>query len=177
MNMNQPARRGGPPRGTRDNRTQRPQRRESQDDRWYYQQNGVKILQLSQDDNMVNATLLRYTTSDAMFSTSTVWKLPFRLKNLRAFLMHPYLSDEEKDALLDRLSGISTEQYKFEHLIAYRLAAICKVLSGTNDQIQNYTRRNGPEFNVGWKLFSHTSENHNPFIREVLIKNQIKPTH
>lgn len=151
-------------------RSPRPVRRDNTD-RWYYQQNGVKLLQISQDNNVVHVTLLRYTSQAAMFSSTTIWKLPFRLKNLKAFLMHPYLSDEEKDALMDRLSGISTDQFKFEHLIAHRLTAICKALP-IDTPWENYNK--GISVDHDWidRLFANNS--YNSFIQEVLVKNAIK---
>lgn len=149
------------------NRTPRPARREDSD-RWYYQQSGVKLLQITQDQNMVNVTLLRYTSAQAMFSTTTVWKLPFRLKNLKAFLMHPYLSDEEHEALAGRLTGISTDQFKFEHLMAHRLNSICKTLP-IDTPWQSYTRGISQDHDWVHRLFADNT--YNSLVREVMDKN------
>lgn len=170
MNLNTGAYRAGP-RGQRSSpRKQGPVRRD-QSDRWCFQQSGVKLLQITQDHNMVNVTLLRYTSANAMFSTNSVWKLPFRLKNLKAFLMHPYLTDEEKEALTDRLVGISTDQFKFEHLMAYRLNAICKALP-IETPWENYTRGISVDHDWEGRLFSDNT--YNSFIREVLSKNPLQ---
>jgi hypothetical protein len=153
-------------------RSPRPVRREN-NDRWYYQQNGVKLLQISQDSNqnMVNVTVLRYTSASSMFSTNTVWKLPFRLKHLKAFLMHPVLSEEEKEALTDRLTGVSTDQFKFEHLMVHRLNAICKALP-IESPWQSYTK--GISVDNDWDVRLFAESSYNSLIREVLEKNGLR---
>ena len=174
MHLNSP---GGRPaqryRGQRANVNARrnPSDNRDQSERWTYQQCGVKLLQITQDHNMVNVTLLRYTGNSAMFSTATVWKLPFRLKHLKTFLMHPYLSEEEKEALSERLMGMSTDQFKFEHLMAYRLTAICKALP-IETPWENYTRGISTDHDWIDRLFSDNSRN--MFIREVLEKNVLR---
>ena len=171
MNFNLAPNRAGQVRGQRQPvRNPRPVRRED-NDRWCYQQSGVKLLQITQDQGMVNVTLLRYTNSSAVFSTNTIWKLPFRLKHLKAFLMHPYLSDEERAALTDHMTGISTDQFKFEHLMAYRLTAICKALP-IETHWENYTR--GISTDHDWIHRLCTDNTYNSFVREVMEKNGLR---
>lgn len=173
MTMYAPSRRPAQKRDTRPmargrNNTQNADTNE----RWFYQQAGVKILQISQDNNnLVNVTLLRHTDSRDVFSSVTVWKLPFKLKHLKTFLMHPFLSDIEKEALSERLAGLSTDQFKFEKLMFYRLTEICKALPYTT-RIENYSRGISTDNDWSYRLCSDRSVNN--FIAEVMEKNNIK---
>ncbi len=149
----------------------------AQNERWFFQQAGVRLLNISQQFDHVNVTLLRYTNSAAIFSTETVWKLPFKLKHIKSYLLFPYLSEEEKDdkELLAMLGSLKSCQLKFEELMAYRIKNIIVAIGAS----ANCSHTKGVSMDNDWP--ERLCDIYNPkfqanaFIEEVIAKNHVKP--
>lgn len=146
--------------------------------RWFFTQAGVKLLTINEKTDGVIVSLLHFTNSKKTFSTVSSWKLPFKLNNIKAFLMYPYLSDEEKEEskLIETLKSLATQQLKFEELMLYRINSVIKsISSGESGKYEPRIRDIGTEHDYADRLANIYSPSYkdNIFIKSVLEKNNV----
>lgn len=156
-------------------RSKKPIKAQNQNDRWWFQQAGVRLLNINQYDDGSYVTLLRYTNRHNPYSEVISWKLPFKMKNIKAYLLYPYLSDEEKadKELMDKLRSVMTEAFKFENLMMFRILSIVKSLEGRHE---GRTKPINTDHDWGSRLMNEEAAGFtgNSFIRDVIDKNNIK---
>ena len=149
---------------------------------WTFHQQNSRLLNARQIDDSLHISLLRFTSSqpDVMFSTETFWRLPFKLKHLRSYLMYPYLGVEEKEdtELMSCLTSCATTQFKFEKLMYLRINNVVKALNAANEN--NKLVEESRKLNNSHALVSRLGDiyavgfEENSFILDVLVKNNIK---
>lgn len=99
--------------------------------KWAYYQNKVKVLKIKEHREGSLVSVLRYVSSEKPFSNYTVWKLPFKVNHLRAFLINTELCVEEISThhIMACLASMMTDQRKFENLMMFRIQRIVTALT------------------------------------------------
>ena len=142
-----------------------------------FRQCSIRLLTLKETKGAVWVNLLRYGNGRDSFTTQTTWRLPFKLKNIRQYLMNPYLNQEEGAELTAFFRTYASQQFKFEKLMKFRLD---RLVASLNDDTPDYmykalTKRHviPSRSLVVLNDEYHPSFQNNELVQEILTKNSI----
>lgn len=142
--------------------------------RWITYQGGVPVMRLFDNATNTSVQLMLFKSDKGYTNTFACYDLPFKLKDLKTYLLHPYLSDAEKSdtELMGALMSYASDFKKFEFLMKFRIEKIVESFDGRVNLYHKYISNDNDYFA---KLTNEFRDSYyNPFIQEILKTNNIK---
>ena len=125
-------------------------------------------------DDKTSLQLLMFKSDNGYTSAYKNWELPFKLRDLKAYLLHPYLSEQEKqdNEFIGVLVSYASDFKKFEKIIELRVKAI---ISATGWEVNSFVKFSSVDNDYHARLGDDRSLEYDNFVIQEMIKvNNLK---